>query len=337
MKFVMAGLLAVCMTSQAWATECVGTNLFETMTDERRAEIDAAVEGVPFAKGILWEATKGDQHITLIGTYHFSDPRHDSMLARVQPDFDRAAALYVEAGPEEQKRLTEALAADPNLMVNPDGPTLPERLSDKEWQQLSDAMTERGSPAIITSKLRPWYVAMMLGISPCMINQMATGTQMEGLDQMLMGKAEEMDLPIKPLEPWDTVFTLFADMTPEQEVDMLRAALPTAAHADDYGITLSDAYFRGDIWAIWEFGRFDAYDNSDLSHEAIDEQMELAQAQLMDKRNQSWIAPLTKGAKDAAAEGKGIVAGFGALHLPGEQGVLQLLQDDGWSIRRLDG
>lgn len=316
---------------------CVGTNLIDALPAQHRAEIDAAIRDVPFHQGLLWRATNGDQTITLIGTYHFGDPRHQAMLDRVAPVLADSAALYVEAGPEEEARLTAALTADPSLMVDTDGPTLPERLPAPEWQKLSDAMAERGTPAVMTSRMRPWYVAMMLGISPCMLAQVAETGDTGGLDHLLIDRAIAMDLPVRALEPWDTVFTLFRDLTPAQEIDMIRTALPAAAYADDYAVTLTEAYFSGDVWAIWEFGRFDAYRNSGLSKAQIDDQMEMAQRQLMDRRNIAWIAPLTAGAAQAASTGKGIVAGFGALHLPGEQGVLRLLEREGWTITRLDG
>ena len=335
MRVLMAAVL-VLWAAAGQASECVGTNLLDTMPADQRAQIDAAVDGIPHHRGLLWRATRGDQVMTLVGTYHFGDPRHEAMLDRLDPMLADAAAVYVEAGPEEERRLTEALASDPTLMVDPTGPTLPERLDDRDWALLSAAMAERGTPAVITAKLRPWYVAMILGISPCMMRQMAeSGAQ--GLDHRLVERAQAIDLPVRALEPWDTVFTLFRHLTPQQEIEMIRAALPAAAHADDYAVTLTDAYFAGDVWAIWEFGRFDAYRNSGLTRDQVDGQMRLAQDQLMDRRNQSWIAPLTDGARNAAAQGKGIVAGFGALHLPGDQGVLRLLEQDGWTIERLDG
>ncbi|MBC9247031.1 TraB/GumN family protein [Paracoccus sp. 11-3] len=334
MRLPVAMIFILGLSAGAAAAECVGTNLLETMPADQRAEINAATKDVPFARGILWQATKGDQKITMVGTYHFTDPRHQVTLSRLQPALQDAAALYVEAGPVEEKKLTDALTADPDLMVDPTGPTLPERLSDEDWQVLSSAMEDRGTPAVVTSRLRPWYVAMMLGISPCMMTQLNSDGG-EGLDQLLVQEAEDMDIPVIALEPWDTVFSLFGDMTPKQEIDMIRVSLPVAAHADDYGVTLSDAYFDSDIWTIWEFGRFDAYRNSDMSRAQVDEQMMLAQTKLMDSRNKSWIAPLTKGAAEAAAQGKSVVAGFGALHLPGENGVLRLLEKDGWTIRPL--
>ena len=52
----------------------------------------------------------------------------------------------------------------------------------------------------------------------------------------------------------------------------------------------------------------------------------------MDRRNESWIAPIETAASEAAASGREIVVGFGALHLAGEQGVLRLLERAGWRI-----
>ena len=63
--------------------------------------------------------------------------------------------------------------------------------------------------------------------------------------------------------------------------------------------------------------------------------MALAQERLMDRRNRAWIAPLTQAAEAAAPKGTEVVAAFGALHLPGEEGVLRLLERDGWTVRRV--
>ncbi|AUH63781.1 TraB/GumN family protein [Paracoccus zhejiangensis] len=334
---VLLTLALLAAPPPALAQDCVGRNLIDAMPSETRTRLDQAVGGVPYHRGLLWRATKGDQHITMVGTYHFQDPRHAAMMERLEPDLADAALLLVEAGPEEEAQLSQALTRDPSLTVTTDGPTLPERLTPEEWQVLSEAMAERGTPAVITAKLRPWYVSMMLGISPCMLKGIAKDGQVQGLDHLLVARAEAMDLPVRALEPWDTVFTLFADLTPDEEEDMIRATLPAAGYADDYAVTMTDAYFGADVWTIWEFGRFDAYDKSGLSRAEVDAQMRLAQSKLMDARNASWIAPLTKAAAEAAAQGKGVVAGFGALHLPGEQGVLRLLEKDGWTVERLDG
>jgi len=87
------------------AAKCVGQNLFDAMDPARRAEIVAATEAVPFARGNFWRATKGDQVITIAGTYHFDDPRHAPNLAALTPAITSATTVLVEAGPEEEKAL----------------------------------------------------------------------------------------------------------------------------------------------------------------------------------------------------------------------------------------
>ncbi len=332
LKALLTALVLTMTALPAAAAECAGRNLFRDMAPERLAQLQAATRAVPFHQGLFWRASKGRQQVTLLGTYHFDDPRHAATLAQFGPELDAAAALLVEAGPAEERRLAEALAKDPSLIVDPTGPTLPERLRPEEWQALSRAMEARGLPAVIASRLRPWYVSMMLGISPCMLAQVQRDGDTGGLDHRLVARAQAADVPVRALEPWDTVFGLFQGMTPQEEIDMIRATMPAAEYADDYTATLTDAYFAGDSWLIWEFGRFDAYDQSGLSRAQVDEQMRLAQDKLMDQRNAAWIAPIEQAAASAASDGKGIVAGFGALHLPGRMGVLSLLQARGWTI-----
>lgn len=115
---------------------------------------------------------------------------------------------------------------------------------------------------------------------------------------------------------------------------MIRGALPGAILADDYAHTTIEAYFRGDIWAIWQFMRLDAEENSGLDRAEVDRQIALAEERMMVARNSAWIAPLTRAADEAAVQGKPIVAAFGALHLPGDKGVLRLLERDGWTITK---
>lgn len=333
LKQTLTALFATLTLSlPAMGQECAGQNLFETMPSARLAELRAATRTVPYHHGLFWRAEKDGMRATLIGTYHFADPRHAITMARFGPDIDAAAALLVEAGPQEEARLNEAMRDDPTLIVDPDGPTLPQRLTAQEWQALSQALEQRGLPDIVAAKLRPWYVAVMLGISPCMMRAVKERGDAGGLDQLLTERAQTAGVPVRALEPWDTVFSLFADMTPTEEEDMIRTAMPAAEYADDYMATLTDAYFSGDSWMIWEFGRFDAYDRSGLSRAEVDGQMQLAQDKLMDQRNAIWIAPIEAAAAKAAADGKGIVVGFGALHLPGEQGVLRRLERAGWTV-----
>lgn len=332
---LLAGAVAL-WSGSILAASCTGTDLMAAMPGDEQTRLEAAVGKVPYHQGVLWRATRGDAEITLVGTLHLDDPRHHQTLDRLSETLDSAAALYVEAGPEEMAKLNQALAEGTLLLVDEGTPALSQRLNPDEWEAVSSAMAERGIPPQATAVLRPWFVMLMLGMPPCLVRSADGSGDLEGLDGLLIERAQQSGLPIHALEPWETLFTMFSDLTGEQELDMIRASILAGTYADDYAVTLTEAYFAGDVWSVWEFMRLEEYRSARFTRDEVDEQFALAQSSLMDQRNQQWLGPLTAGAEAAAAEEKGIVAGFGALHLPGEQGVLKLLERDGWAIERLD-
>ncbi|MDO5606794.1 MAG: TraB/GumN family protein [Paracoccus sp. (in: a-proteobacteria)] len=338
MKQVLATLILgfAALVGAPAAAQCVGENLIVQMDPADHAELRARTDAVPYHRGLFWRAEKDGAAMTLIGTYHFDHPRHEAIAATFADDIARADALLVEVGPEGYDRLQAEMAANPALIVAASGPTLPERLDAADWQALSGALAERGIPAVVAARMRPWYVSLLLGISPCMMRELAQGGDQLGLDWRLVRLANGNDVPIIALEPWDTAFRMFDGLTPEDEIDMIRYSLPAMHYGDDMTATLADAYADEDVWTIWEFSHIEAYRNSDQSASEVERLTNEVREVLMDRRNRAWIAPLTAAADEAATRGKGVVAAFGALHLPGEDGVLRLLERDGWTIRRIE-
>ena len=63
-------------------------------------------------------------------------------------------------------------------------------------RELGEAMSARGMPPVMVSRLRPWYVSMMLGISPCMMGQIKARGDTAGLDHRLMQVAADAGVPV---------------------------------------------------------------------------------------------------------------------------------------------
>lgn len=322
----LATLLALPLPALA---ECVGQNLFDALPAAEQQTLTTAAHQQPYAQGLLFEARKGDRHVTVVGTYHLGDDRHQATLDRLAPALDGAKMLLVEAGPEEERQLKEAMGRDPSLAFIVEGATLPERLAEADWQRLRQAMSDRGMPAPMAAKMRPWFVTVTLALSPCAMAEAKQG--IEGLDRQVIDMAKDRGLPVRALEPFDTAFKIFNGLSADEEHDMILTALSTESRADDYMQTLADLYFRGEPRLIWEFSRADAILNAGLTPAEVDHQMALTEERLMTTRNRAWMA----GIEDAATQGPAIVA-VGALHLSGKDGVLRLLEQNGWTINRLD-
>ncbi|MCB6179199.1 TraB/GumN family protein [Rhodobacter sp. Har01] len=328
MRALIACLLSFTLLAAAPArAACYGMNLLDLMPAEDRARIEAAAAAVPFPEGNLWTARKGDQSLTVVGTYHLDDPRHDATLARLTPLVEEASALLVEAGPEEEKQLLDRIARDPSVMMITEGPTLIELLPPETWTRLKQAMSARGIPGFMAAKFQPWYVTVMLSVPPCAMSEM---TQPKGLDGLLIDAAKAAEIPVRALEPYDTVFTIFELFNQQDQVAMIDQTLIMEPASADFSATLADAYFDGQSQLTWELMREQSYAMPGYTRAQVDAEMAALEEVLISRRNLSWIPVI-----DAAAAQGPLVVAFGALHLPGEKGVLNLLAQDGWTVTPL--
>jgi uncharacterized protein YbaP (TraB family) len=325
---VLTSLAILLLSNVPAIAACAGRNLFADMEPARRAEIEASAAEFPFATGNFWRATRGDQVITIAGTYHFDDPRHAGNLAALTPHITTATSVLVEAGPEEEKALMSLIAKNPSTMVITDGPTLNQRLPPEVWGALKDALSARGIPPFMTAKFQPWYVLTLLSIPPCAMSAMAD--KPKGLDGAVIDTALAAGVPVRGLEPFDTLFTIFDRMTPEEVTEMLVSTLAIEEMSEDYFTTLVDSYFAGESRQAWELMRFVSYDLPGYTRAQIDADFARMEELVSSARNRAWIPVLTE-----AAEQGPVFTAFGALHLSGEDGVLALLQDAGFEIEPL--
>ena len=324
---ISAVLLSFSVAGAAMS-ECGGRNLFDDLPAERLEEIRAAAEAVPFPSGNFWQATRGDQVITIAGTYHFDDPRHLPALDLLTPHITGARTVLVEAGPDEEKALMQMISRDPARMIIMQGPTLMQQLPPDLWDKLADAMSARGIPGFMAAKFKPWYVVAVLAVPPCAMADMAG--KPKGLDGLIVDTATAAGVPVRGLEPFDTVFHIFDSLTEAETMAMIQSTLALEDQSEDQARTLSDSYFAGQARQLWELMRFVSYDQPGFTRDQVDADFRRMEEVLMTTRNRSWIPVLT----EAAAEGP-VFAAFGALHLSGEAGVLNLLQAEGFTLTPL--
>ncbi len=303
---------------------CFGLNMLDTMPAADRTAIETAAHAVPYPTGNIWTASKGAARLTIIGTYHLNDDRHAPIVQALTPLVNASAALLVEGGPDEQQAMLKHMADNPSLMTITEGPTLLETLPGDLWQDLSTAMAERGIPGFMAAKFQPWYVSVMLAIPPCAMGEMIVPN---GLDQQLIDTALAANVPIIALEPFDTLFTLFEGLTLQEQIDMIEQSLAMEPVIVDYSVTMADAYFDGESRVIWELTRHTSYQLAGYTRDRVDAELARMEDVLMVQRNRAWIPVIEEAAKAGP-----LVVAFGALHLSGEEGVLNLLAQAGWTI-----
>jgi uncharacterized protein YbaP (TraB family) len=323
MRFFLL-IMVLLMPASLWAS-CGGIDMRTQLDGAQRAEIAARLDGVPFTNGNHWTATKGDRVIHVIGTMHIDDPRMVALTERLAPVVRSADFLLVEATKEDQAALQREVSTNPELAFLT-GKTLIELMPTKDWEALAAAAQARGIPPFMAAKFQPWYLSLLLSMSPCALAEMNAGGH--GLDTRLMEIATQADVPMASLEAYTTVFELFAKDPIEEQIEMLTLGVLPDHVSENATATLKAQYFDQEHMSALETSRVVTRPEVNIDPTVFDALYDEFIDLLVRVRNEAWIAPIE------ATQGKRIVVAAGALHLGGKNGVLNLLAKRGYELER---
>src|SRR6202011_2965302 len=163
--------------------------------------------------------------------------------------------------------------------------------------------------------LRPWAVAWMVwGIRG--YNDVF---DVHGVDNHLDFQARRMGKETAGLETSDEHVQVLAGMSAiESELMLLEAITRGDKRRDDYN-QYRAAWKKGDIATMWELEQRTRKQNPG------------AEARLLDMRNVKWIPKI----KAEINTGKPTSIVVGAAHYPGYNGLLKLLEHQGYKVEQL--
>ncbi|TNJ48647.1 TraB/GumN family protein [Phaeobacter sp. B1627] len=306
------------------AAACSGTDLRQDIPPALQAEIDAEMARTPFAHGLSWIATRGARRLHIIGTMHLNDPRHGPLVAHMTPAIEAADALLVEVNQADKRVMDKSLADQPAMVFITEGPTLIDRMQPQDWDQIAELARSAGIPPFMAAKMRPWFLGMSLAVPRC---ARTSPDVSDGLDMQLLRVAADAGVPALSLEDPLSVFrTLNADPL-EDQIEELRSYITLMRVGPDEFHTMLESYFEGEIQAFATL-RIRQYLAADLPIPVAERQAQIdeAMAALLYDRNRAWIPVIEATAGDL------LVVAVGAAHLPGEAGLLALLQAQGYVI-----
>jgi uncharacterized protein YbaP (TraB family) len=322
--FTLVTLTSTALPRVAYAL-CEARDIINDMPAEQRALLEAEVAKTPFPEGLYWQARRGQTTITMFGTYHFRHAETDNHLDALKPEIAAADVVYLEMSNEEQQNFEKTVASDPSIMFITEGPTLPDLLGEEDWLKFRSEMMKRNFPGVVSAKLKPIWGALMLGIGPCEAQNGAMDS--EGIDALIGTYAEAEGIESKSLEDFRTILTLLDEDPIEKQVEMIRLTLNYPGDPDDMSYTIRERYLNGEIALTWQLTK-------DISLQyggpTAQQDMDKLEQVMLTDRNRKWVDLLS-----GLSEPKRIFAAFGAGHLPGENGVLYMLEQEGFEITRL--
>jgi uncharacterized protein len=275
-----------------------------------------AADRTPFAVGRLWQVEKGTAAPSYVfGTFHVPDPRVEHLPARVEKLFGTIDRLVLEVHPDELGR-----AGD--LALLPPGETLDRFLDAGTRSQLLEMGREAGLPANAVLRMRPMMIAGVVSIPPRMIRRLAAGQQ--GVDLQLAKSAIGRGIPIYALESVEEQIDTLSAMEHGHEAEILRMTVALRSQREEIYEQMLEAYLSGDILAFLDM-TLETFRGED---EAL---AEVFMDEILYRRNRLFVTRLSRHLSD----GNALIA-VGAAHIPGRDGVLDLLEAQGYRITRLE-
>ena len=261
-------------------------------------------------EAIYWSIMDGDRQAGfLLGTIHSEDPRvvdfPESFLKQLRSN--QVFAMEMVPDLPTLKKLNE-------YMRYQDGTSLVSHVGPERFAQVSELLSSHYQvPADWLDSMKVWAVVMTLSVPPP-----RTGFFM---DFSLSLRASGSGLRVVGLETLDQQLAFLEDMPAVQQLELLDQALAEHDRVRELHDRMVDGYLAGDLQALKK-------EAEELMDQLTPETKTYFIEQGVDARNHRMLASILP----LLAESTVFVA-VGALHLPGDQGLVSLLRKNGYILK----
>ena len=261
-------------------------------------------------QGRLWRiSAPGIDPGYLFGTMHSEHPEVVQLPPAVARALRRSDRLVLEMVLDENALLATAQAG-----LFESGRDLQDVLPPALYRRTVEAMAGYGVPEPVLRRFKPWMV-----FSTLMLPRSRTGMF---LDLRLYQQAVTMGKPVSGLETAAEQIAVFDGMAMDDQVSILRDTLDNLERFDAWFEDMRRVYLSGDLEALAAF--------SDAMMGDIDPALARRfQQRFVTERNHSMVERL----QPLLRQGGAFIA-VGALHLPGEDGIIALLREAGYEVER---
>ena len=262
---------------------------------------------------LLWEISgKGLARPSyILGTMHMLCEEDAYLSRQVMQILDLKPQVYLEADLNDMGQIFSAM----KMMIMRNDTTLRDLYNDTDYEKVKTYFKENAPlPFMFLERCQPLMLSSMVAESsfPCK----AQG----GTEILLMKETNKQNLDVKGLETLEFQASLFGEIPYKQQAAELLEAIGGEGSSDSSKASMDSllsAYRRQDLAAIEKLTLQDDSGFGGLES-------------LLYKRNANWATLFDKIALEKAT-----LFAVGAAHLAGSKGVLQLLQDKGYTIRPL--
>lgn len=275
-----------------------------------------AVEPLVNGNGVLWRVERdGVEPSWVLGTMHVSDRRVTTLRKPLVEVLTKVDSLSLEL------ILHDRLLDDDNEAWKlTDGRRLRDIIGKRMFNQIVGRLGVSGEGVKRLDQLKPWAVANFFG--PESPEVMRRNSGMIFLDQLIQLIAAERGARVFALETPKEQLDAFDGMPMRLQVDMLRHAMRRTKRNKYQFERMVNLYLKSDVEAILGLAAGEKMEIPEFSR--------VLSKRMLDQRNKRMVERMAA----RLSEGNALIA-VGAAHLPGRDGVLNLLAEKGYTLARV--
>ncbi len=242
----------------------------------------------------------------LAGTMHSSDPRVLEVMHGFSPSMKASQRLVMEMVPDA----TSMLAASAGMFYM-DGRSLRDVTGEPLYSRVATVAGSKGINEPLLNRLKPWAAAAALSLP---------ASQDDVMDVALYKMFLDDRKPVFGLETASEQLAVFEGLTDELQVTMLRETVDQFEQIPEMFEKMLQTYIAGDLNGLMELS-VEQQTGTDV---ALTEWFE---QKLLIERNHRMVKAL-----DEHLQKGGAFINIGALHLVGDQGIINLLRHQGYRV-----
>ncbi|MEK6749337.1 MAG: TraB/GumN family protein [Pseudomonadota bacterium] len=261
-----------------------------------------------FTHGLLWRVEKaGSKTGYVYGTMHSDDPRVVNVPLIVTDAINQSKSFAMELVMDD--RATETMS---KFMYYPEPDRLATLLDKSLYERTVSTLVARGIPQSAASRMQVWLIIATLSLP-----RTRSG---DFLDLHLMKHAQQRNLSINGLETIAEQLRPFQEIDISQQVILLSSVLEHAGNADKILESAHDYYLKRDLSGLMRL-------NSEIFNFSDPLINETLMRYLITDRNHQMAVRIMRLMRTETT-----FAAIGAMHLPGNEGVLNLLKQRGYQL-----
>ncbi len=324
MKRILLGLFLAVQGTAAFAA-CNGIDYRDHLPPKVAAQLERQMERTPFSTGNHWVAQKGNKTFHIIGTMHSGDSRMARVMRNLRPIIADADAVLFEVTSREVNAFRQDFFKNRSAFLLPNERTLQQVMSKSGWAQFVKYAHVAGIDITAIERLQPWAISTFMVPNGCR----ATGFGVRrGLDDRIEKFAARKRIPIGALETVDISLQAMSRIPVRDQAKILENEVTLLLSTRPEDATATEAYFDESVWQAFLLLPWVTQQYVDRPASEIRRLDRVFNESLLTWRNKKWLKPLL------SAEGEKIVVAVGSAHLPGENGVLNLLRQRGYTLKR---